>query len=383
MRVALLVDRFPMASETFVTTGIAGLLRAGCDVAVLARRPPPQHEPVHDEVLALDLIRRTTYLDRELELDGLDPVRSVPLEPGRYEILHAHFGSNARHFLFARAQADAPFVATFHGHDLSADPREHGAAMYEALFRVADVVTYNSSLSRASLESLGCPAEKLRLVRMPIDVSAFSFRERRWDGHETLRLATVARLVEKKGHELTLRALAGLRDRLPAFRYDVVGDGPLAHRLEQLVATLGLGDVVRMHGAVDSGIVRSVLADSHVFVLASATAANGDQEGTPVSLMEAQACGLPVVSTRHGGIPEVIRDGCSGVLVDERDDGALAAALIEIVRAHESWPELGAAGRAHVEATYDVGVCTEQLLDAYRVAARSHAEPCSPAPALG
>ena len=215
MRVAFLLDRFPVTTETFVTTQIAGLLRAGCEVSVLARRRPRPDEPVHDEVRALGVERRTTYLDRELEPDSRDPVSSVPLVPGRHDILHAHFGPNAQRFLFARGQAEAPLVVTFHGHDFSADPRAHGVEMYDALFEVADHVTCNSEHARAAVESLGCPPDKLRIVRMPVDVSLFPFRERRWNWREPVRLVTVARLVEKKGHELALRALAVARDRLP------------------------------------------------------------------------------------------------------------------------------------------------------------------------
>jgi colanic acid/amylovoran biosynthesis glycosyltransferase len=369
MRVALLLDRFPVTSETFVTTGISGLLRAGCDVTVVARRRP-REGLVHPEHRALGLVERTTYVDSELAPDDLGPRTSVPLEPGCYDVLHAHFGSNARHYLFARAQARAPLVATFHGYDFSADPRTHGREMYEALFRTADVITYNARHARAALEALGCPLEKLRLARMPVDVSSFTVRERRWDGREPVRFATVGRLVEKKGHELTVHALAAARDRLPAFRYDVVGDGPLAPRIERLVGTLGLAEIVRFHGAADSGEVRALLDRAHVFVLGSTTAASGDVEGTPISLMEAQACGLPVVTTRHGGIEEVVLDGRSGFLVEEGDRDALAAAVIRMVAARDAWPALGAAGRAHVERSYDVGVCTEQMLGAYRAAAR-------------
>jgi colanic acid/amylovoran biosynthesis glycosyltransferase len=371
-----------MTSETFVTTGISGLLDAGCDVSVIARRRPAE-QLVHAEQRALGRVVPTTYIDSELEPDECRPRASVPLEPGRHDVLHAHFGSNARHYLFARAQAAAPLVTTFHGYDFSADPRAHGPGMYDALFRTVDAITYNAEHARTALEALGCPPEKLHLARMPIEVSSFAFRERRWDGREPVRFVTVGRLVEKKGHELTLHALSAARDRLPACRYDVVGDGPKARDLERLVHVLGLEQVVRFHGAVDSTHVRALLERAHVFVLGSTTAADGDVEGTPISLMEAQACGLPVVSTRHGGIEEVVRDGRSGFLVEEGNGAALAGALLRIVGAHEAWPELGAAGRAHIEARYDVGVCAELMLDAYRAAVHRYAQRRARDPALG
>jgi colanic acid/amylovoran biosynthesis glycosyltransferase len=170
--------------------------------------------------------------------------------------------------------------------------------------------------------------------------------------------------VEKKGHEVALRALAAARGRLPAFVLDVVGAGPLAGRLSRLVAELRLDDVVRLHGAQDGIAVRRLLDEAHVFLLASHTARDGDREGTPVSLIEAQAVGLPVVSTEHSGIPEVVARG-AGLLVAEADPAALADALVRVVERHASWPEMGAAGRTHVERAFDVEVCTTQLLDVY------------------
>jgi colanic acid/amylovoran biosynthesis glycosyltransferase len=383
MLVTLLLDRFPMASETFISTGMAGLLGAGCDVTVLARRRPPADEPVHAEVRELGLRERTTYLDEALAPDALTPRSSVPLAPGGADVLHAHFGPNAQRFLFARAQADAPLVVSFHGHDLGADPRIHGAGMYERLWQVADVVTHNCAHARAALEQLGCPAGKVRLLRMPVDVASFPFRARELRAGEPLRLVSVGRLVEKKGHATTLRALARRRAELTPFRLDVIGGGPLEQDLATLARGLGLEGVVTLHGALEGAAVRRLLDEAHVFVLASHTASSGDGEGAPVALAEALACGLPVVSTLHGGIPEVVLDGHSGLLAREADVDALGLALVRMADEHARWPELGAAGRAHVEATFDVGVCTQQLLAIYEDARAAYAAERPPEPAVG
>src|SRR5437868_13294812 len=140
------------------------------------------------------------------------------------------------------------------------------------------------------------------------------------------RLLTVARLVEKKGVDDALRAVAAVRFRHPGLRYDVVGDGPLRGGLEALAGELGLGDAVIFHGARYADAVREMMDAANVFVLASRTAGDGDEEGTPNVLLEAQACGLPILSTTHSGIPEVV-DPQAGVLVAEGDPAALARAL--------------------------------------------------------
>lgn len=370
-------------SETFVVTQLLELERVGHEVSIVSQHRPRAADPEHDAARRSTLLRRATYVDSELHADSLDLRPSIPLEPGDNDVLHAHFGPNARRFLFARAQARAPFVATFHGYDFSAQPAEHGTSMYARLFDVADAVTVNCEHARRQVVRLGCGTSTVHVVRVGIDCRAHEFRARRYATGRPLRILTVARLVEKKGHEVALRALASARAALPELRYDVVGDGPLAGSLADLVRRLGLEDVVRFHGALRDSDVRRLLARADVFVLASLTARSGDQEGTPVSLMEAQACGIPVLSTLHSGIPEVVQDGRSGLLVEEGDADALSAGLVRIVHEHDEWPRLGAAGRAYVEAEYDVRVCTAKLVDVYGVAVRRYAERRAPAPALG
>jgi colanic acid/amylovoran biosynthesis glycosyltransferase len=378
VNVAFLLDRFPVTSQTFVVTQLLGLERAGHGVTVLSRNRPLAAEPVHEEVRDAALAERAVYLDDVLPADSLEHVLGVPLAPGAHDVLHAHFGTTARRFLFARRQAAAPLVVTFHGYDFSAQPLVHGAGLYDPLFEVADVVTANCRAALAALEDLGCPAGKLRLVPVAVDVSTLPFRPRRRERPGPVRILSVGRLVAKKGHEVALAALAAARSRLPPFTFDVIGDGPLAGPLASLVSELRLDDVVRLHGAQDGTVVRRFLAEADVFLLASRTAPDGDREGTPVSLIEAQAVGLPVVSTRHSGIPEVVAEG-GGVLVREGDPTALADALVRVVEGHESWPAMGAAGRAHVEHAFDIGACTEALVEVYAEAVAGFAPPVATA----
>jgi colanic acid/amylovoran biosynthesis glycosyltransferase len=171
--------------------------------------------------------------------------------------------------------------------------------------------------------------------------------------------------VQKKGIEYAIRAVAKARERHPENRYEIIGDGPLRGALEKLVAELGLKESVILHGTKDSEFIRQRMAKAHVLILASVTADNGDQEGTPVTLMEAQASGLPVLSTRHSGIPEVVLDGKSGFLVPERDVEALAERLAFLVEHPEVCRELGACGRKHIEAQFDLRQLNRDLVRIY------------------
>lgn len=175
------------------------------------------------------------------------------------------------------------------------------------------------------------------------------------------RIATVCRLVEKKGLTFALEALARVRDRGLRFEYHLVGDGPLREELEQLRDKLGLADFVTMHGALAREQVAPILADSHLFLSPSVTARDGDQEGTPTAIMEAMATGLPVISTVHSGIPELVSDGVSGFTVPEWDVAQLADRIAFLLEHPEKWESFGRAGRAIVERDYDAEKINDAL----------------------
>jgi colanic acid/amylovoran biosynthesis glycosyltransferase len=176
---------------------------------------------------------------------------------------------------------------------------------------------------------------------------------------------TVGRLVEKKGLEYAVRAVALARRTCPNLRYEIIGDGPLRPALGELVDKLNLAPIVSLLGAADCDFVRRKMAATDLFMLPSVTANDGDQEGIPVSLMEAQACGLPVLSTRHSGIPELVADGESGFLVAERDVEALASRLTYLIEHPESWPRMGRAGRTIVESRFNIEALNRDLLQIY------------------
>jgi colanic acid/amylovoran biosynthesis glycosyltransferase len=322
--------------------------------------------------------------------------------PGAYDVLHAHFGPVGESFRFARELWKSPLVVSFHGYDFTTLPRKHGAGMYGKLFAAADAVTANSEFTRGRLADLGCPAEKLRLLPVGLDLGdpvtpprsprgdkaqtserqsplkspargdeipseAFSFAARTLRAGESVRLVTVARLVEIKGHEFALRAVAKLRSQRAKMRYDIVGDGPSRLKLESLVAKLGLADTVTLHGARDGVYVRELMAKAHLAMLVSVNI-EGDAEGQGLFLQEAQACGLPVIATQHGALPEGLIPGKSGFVVPERDVEALTERLTYLLAHPEIWLEMGRRGRAFVEQRFDCRKLNERLVQIYREA---------------
>ena len=267
-------------------------------------------------------------------------------------------------------------VVSFHGYDFSSWPRKHGAGVYQRLFAQVDLVTVNSDHTREIVQALGCPSRRLRKLPVGLDLSSFPFRERTAARGEHVRLLTVGRLVEKKGIEYALRALALLLSRHPDLRvaYSIVGEGPLRSRFEMLVEELGLGEQVTLHGAMSSPQVAQMMARAHIFLLPSVTAADGDMEGQGLVLQEAQASGLPVLATEHNGFRESIVPGRSGYLVPERDVDSLADRLLYLLDHRECWPEMGREGRRHVERNYDIRELNRRLVGLYGEATAAYRE---------
>ena len=428
LRIAIFAGSFPVVSETFILRQITGLLDRGHEVDIYADTRAESGTAIQSEVERYQLLKRTIFMNMPPEtapwempvwpltgktwLPGAtNPIpnwrrlaRALPLlthclssqsrltkqvlsraEYGyqaaslsalyrlarlqtvrrKYDILHAHFGPVGNSFRFARQLWNAPLVVSFHGYDFTTVPRQQGPEVYQKLFAEAALVTVNSDYMGRNLQPLGCPPEKIRKLAYGIDLQQFQFRARTRAADEPFRLVTTGRLVEKKGIEYVLRALAEVARNHPRLHYDIIGDGPLRSELQKLAAELSVGPSVQFHGALNNEAVRALLDQAHAFVLASVTAKDGDQEGTPVSILEAQAVGLPVISTRHSGIPEIVLDGESSWLVPERDANALAERLDHLIQHPELGIALGARGRSLVEKKFTASNCLEELLQIY------------------
>ena len=328
---------FPALSSTFILDQLVGLIERGLPVENWSTRP--SHDTnIHAAVSEHDLLARTRYMNfRGLNPNG-SPERWLQefidknphADPGGIAAFHVHYGSLFRKLEpFFRAWNG--FVAvSFHGHDASRYVRANGADCYAYLFERANLITTPSVAMKESLVALGCPEAKIRIHRYGVDLGTFTPEARETSSGGPVNLLSVGRLVEKKGFEYSLRALAQLPD-LSRVHYRIIGDGPLMEPLTALVRELGLDSRVEFQGAGNKAAVLQALRAADLFVLTSVTAEDGDQEGLPVTLIEAQAMGLPVVSSHHAGIPELVRDGQSGLLVAERDIAGIAAAIERLI----------------------------------------------------
>ncbi len=267
-------------------------------------------------------------------------------------LIHAQSTLEGLQGLALKRRTHLPLVTSFDGGDATRLSRRN-PRLLRTLTAAGDLVLAGSESVRKQLLALGCPEEQLRLLLPGIRVEAIPYEERKPADNDAVNLLLVARMVEKKGIANALRAFAGVRRYQRQATLTVIGDGPQRPAVEALLRELGLGDV-RLLGAQPHEVVLGEMRRAHIYLQPSLTAADGDSEGIPVALIEAQAAGLPVVATWHGGIPELVADGQSGFLVSERNVHALTERLRHLIEHPPLWVTMGRAGRAVVEERFNL-----------------------------
>lgn len=286
------------------------------------------------------------------------------------EHLHCHFAhAPASVGMYAAMQLGIPFSFTGHANDLF----QRRVLLRRKLRRAAFVGCisewHRELYERIEPDSGG----KYRILRCGVDVGAWEPRAEGQGAHTdgTLRVLTVCRLVEKKGIDTLVSAVGRLVRDGRRVRLTVAGDGPLQGSLTRLAEAEGCGGAVEWLGAVSNERVRGLMASADVFALPCRTDAQGDRDGIPVVLMEAMACGVPVVAGDLPAVRELVGDGATGVLVPGGDAGALAGRLERLEGVPEERARLGAAGRARVISEFALDVNIDRLEGALDFARRS------------
>jgi colanic acid/amylovoran biosynthesis glycosyltransferase len=256
----------------------------------------------------------------------------------------AEYGPTGCDLMEACSQAGVPLFVHFHGYDASMLLNSQlWRRSYLGLFGMAAGIIAPSRFLGEKLVAAGCPVQLLHVSACGIDPARFVASSR-----IPQRLVAVGRLVEKKAPHLTISAVARIADRFPQLCLDLVGDGPLMRECRRRVEEYGLQTRVRLHGARPPHEVARYLRESSIFLQHSVTAENGDCEGMPVAILEAMASALPVVSTRHSGIPEAVQHGVTGLLSEERDVDGMAAAIGQLLVEPDRAEAMGLAGRRRV-----------------------------------
>jgi colanic acid/amylovoran biosynthesis glycosyltransferase len=357
-RVLIFKETLLPPSETFILAQMQALRRFDPVLAGLERTRPSiglPEKPVllSDQAPLISNIRAKLY-----RRTGVAPVFQRAVRRLRPHLIHAHFASGGRSALPLARALGVPLVVTLHGSDVTV--RGSQREIYRHLGEYASKFVCVSKFIRERALDAGFPAEKLCVHHIGINRSLFSPSEKAGLSNSVL---FVGRLVEKKGCEYLLRAMQKVQQEQPECELIIIGDGPLRTSLEGLAQELGV--CCNFRGTQPATAVREALSSARVFCVPSVTAANGDSEGLPTVLAEAQAMGIPVVSTTHGGIPEIIVNGVNGLLVPERDAGSLAAALVLLLSDEQRWRQFHRAALHNVEQYFDLQTQTAQLESIY------------------
>ncbi len=407
MRIAMILLAFPELSETFVLNQITDMLRRGHDVQIFAfSRRYVSRDAIHGDIERFGLLQRTRYIGhRQIKKKKyravaifLDAVRSflrspkkalalltarkhapqqwafrfVPLvcalmETKKFDVLHCQFGTLG--IIGAMCKETDIFqgsvVVSFRGADITRGIQGHGEELYSYIGHHVDRLLPVCNYFADKLIAHDCPEEKISVLRSGIDLDDFPYSERSHPENGVIRFLSVCRLVEKKGLWYSLQAFSKVYQHHPNARFTIVGDGPLLAKLRELVTALGITHVVHFEGRKSREQLLDYYRNHHLFVGASVTSESGEMEGIPNALKEAMACGMPVISTFHSGIPELVVPGESGILVPEKDVAKLAEAMRRLLEQPETWVNMAKKARKVIEDQYDLKLLNDRLETIY------------------
>ena len=288
------------------------------------------------------------------------------------QILHFHYGVDAAYYLKLRKMFDVPAVVSFYGYDVSSFPNTLAGVGRLYLRRILPEINCFIAMSsdmKKDLLRLGAPESKIVIHYYGIRAERFAFAGRVYKRKDVCTILCVGTLEPKKGQHHLLTLLREVEKQRPdlKFRIVLVGSGDLEPMLRKLVNEFGWSDQVRFTGHIQHDDPRLVeeFHDADIFVLYSTTQPDGDKEGIPGTVVEAMAAGLPVVSTVHAGIPEVVEHRVDGILVKEGEISALGTALVELMDNVTLRESLGRAAAKRALNQLDLARKTRELEEIY------------------
>ena len=395
-KICITTGNFPVRSETFVTEHAVGLARLGHDVLVVSQAIGTGITSKEIEMIdasgvqriyipsytnnrvgnLLRMVRRLLRRPRLLKFvfhkwpwtrrehflaDGyLETISKV--QP---DVVHVHFGSSAA--AMCRLGLHENTIITWHGSEANVLPKSRGEDMYRELFLASHRHTVGSQFMMDRLIQLGCPQDKITRIPMGVDLERFTYVDRRDRDGCVLRIISVGRLDEEKGHHYLIDAVTKLFTDNVSVRLRIVGEGSLRNELEAQIVSCGAEDYIELLGALDSASVRQELEKGDLFVLAGVEAASGRVETQGVVLIEAQSTGLPVVASAVGGVPDSLIDGVTGMLCEPKNVDSLVHAIKFYAESKEMRLEHGRAACEFVEKRFSLPKMLEAFEALYAV----------------
>ncbi|WP_055106047.1 glycosyltransferase [Paenibacillus ihumii] len=356
MRIAYMVPTFPSLSETFILNQITGLLDLGyeVDIFTLQKINP---EKIHEDIIKYDLLKKVLTIHDLMS-------KSYPRQK-EYDIIHCHFGPIGKIAIMMKLNGmiKGKIIVSFHGYDVSKFVSEHGDNVYQDIFTYASLCMPISEFWKKKLIELGCPEEKILVHHMGVDLKKYSTNEITQRHRERVNILTVSRLVEKKGVQYGVEAVTKLIKSGKKVSYSIVGNGPLFDTIDKKIKQDDTDKYIKLVGWKTQEEIKRLLLETDILLAPSITGSDGDMEGIPVVIMEAMAMGIPVVSTLHSGIPEIVEHGITGYLVEEKNVDALYQKLNNLVEDPYTRIRLGIASKKKIEQKFNLDDLNLQLVN--------------------
>jgi colanic acid/amylovoran biosynthesis glycosyltransferase len=384
LKIAYVLRLFPKLSESFVLNEIVELLMKGHDIQIYSIGIPTK-EVMHEEINEYALLERIHYcrfmsilkvnsfhlLNHFLKCVILDLWNSeiskirlkknlklayfaTMIEDGGAELIHIHFADMLTDGRKLSKILNIPYSLTAHAH------RDE---LLEGICDAGSVITI-SEHNKKYLNNEIKINNKIDIIRCGVNLAKFNPQEKLY-ANGTIKILTVARLVEKKGIEYLIKAIPLVIIEVPNFELTVVGSGELHNYLLSLADKLNISRYIKFKGDIPDSDLKECYKDADIFVLPCIITDNGERDGIPVSIMEAMAMELSVISTNVSGIPELVEDGVSGILLQPKDEKSIASAIVTLSKDRKLRVEMGKAGRKIIEDKFNLKIEVEKLSELF------------------
>lgn len=280
------------------------------------------------------------------------------------KILHSHFGACGWQDLGLAKRLGTPHVVSFYGADMSKTPQsdKRWHDRYDKLFNEVNLVIAEGPFAKKTLVKLGCPSDKVIINRLGVDLERITFQERKLLKNGTVKILTAGTFTEKKGIPFAIEAFAISLKHHSNIRMTLVGDANddaeqqnEKRKIFRIIEKYGIRGKIDWLGYIPYQELLKLSYSHHIFLAPSITAKSGDTEGgSPVVLTEMVASGMPVISSWHADIPEVVLNGQNGVLSEEKNIDSLVDSFIELIGNPDKWKEIGLLGREHVTSNFNL-----------------------------
>ena len=405
LKICYVLNFFPVVSESWLVELMADLVKRGHELNLVVFNHG-QKEALSDKIKNYQLMEKAIFLDfpsnkilrilfavpKALKILLLKPALFKKLlnyrEPGRkyfplkylywcaplinrvayFDIFHCHYLKTANQFLILKnlLGIKQKVISTFHGYDVSGYINKSGKSICKDLIEKGDLFITVSLEMKERIRKLGFSDNKIKVLYLSIDLNEYLFKSKTYKSGELFKIICVARFVDKKGLEDLIMAASLLFKEYKNIELHMVGNGPNYEKIGKLATELGLDKIIRFHGLLQHDKVLKLLEKMHLFVLLSKTAQSGDMEGLPYSLLEAQACGLPVVSTDHSGIKEGVLEGQTGFIISQGDFRAAYEKIKFFIDNPKTLNKFSLRARKFIEENFDSKLINDKLIDIYR-----------------